>query len=468
MASRGSFSNKLGFILAAAGSAVGLGNIWKFPFEVGNGGGAAFVVLYLSFCFILCFPVMITEIAIGRKTSLNPVGAFNALGFKKWNFVGKLGLFCGVLILSFYNVVAGWAFGYFLEMLMGNFEIGQEFGTYIKDIFKVGSYAVIFMFTTAFIVSKGVSGGIEKAAKILMPTLILMILGLVVYAMTLENGMKGISFYLVPDFSEINITVIGGALRQAFFSLSLGMGALITYGSYVGKDDNIVSSAAYITLMDVGIAFIAGLMIFPFVAFNLGGNMQQVTEPGFGGPGLIFVTLPGVFETLGGIWGVIIGSFFFLLLSFAALTSTVSLLEVPVAYVVDEHKVNRTKAVWIVAGFIFLFGIPSLLSGGYSEFFSNFSRIIGVPNEIDADFLSFVAATADVLLLLGGCLIVFFAGYIWKKHNLHEEIAQGYTNYDSSFVKKFLNLSILVLCPVLLAILFIMVLLNNFFGFSII
>lgn len=468
MASRGSFSNKLGFILAAAGSAVGLGNIWKFPFEVGNGGGAAFVVLYLTFCFILCFPVMITEIAIGRKTSLNPVGAFSALGFKNWNIVGKLGLFCGVLILSFYNVVAGWAFGYFIEMLMGNFEIGQAFGEYIKDIFKVGAYAIVFMFSTAFIVSKGISGGIEKAAKILMPTLIVMILGLVVYAMTLPNAMKGISFYLVPEFSEIDMGVIGGALRQAFFSLSLGMGALITYGSYVGKDDNIVSSAAYITLMDVGIAFIAGLMIFPFVAFNLGGDMQQVTEPGFGGPGLIFVTLPGVFENIGGVLGILVGSFFFLLLSFAALTSTVSLLEVPVAYVVDEHKVGRTKAVWLVAGVIFLIGIPSLLSGGYSEFFSNFSRIIGVADTIDADFLSFVAATADVLLLLGGCLIVFFAGYIWKKHNLNAEIAQGYKGYDNSFVKTFLNFAITILCPILLALLFVMVLLNNFFGISII
>ena len=343
MASRGNFSSKAGFILAAAGSAVGLGNIWKFPFEVGNGGGAAFVVLYLLFCFLLCFPVMVSEIAIGRHTMRNPVGAFDALGFKKWNFVGKLGLICGVLILSFYNVVAGWAFGYFIEMLFGNFEIGQNFGGYIKDIFRVGSYAIVFMLTTAFIVSKGISGGIERAAKILMPTLIVMILGLVIYAATLPNAMKGISFYLVPDFSEINITVIGGALRQAFFSLSLGMGALITYGSYVSKNDNIISSAAYITLMDVGIAFIAGLMIFPFVAFNLGGDMSQVSQPGFGGPGLIFVTLPGVFETLGSVWGVIIGSFFFLLLSFAALTSTVSLLEVPVAYVVDEHKVNRNK-----------------------------------------------------------------------------------------------------------------------------
>ncbi len=467
MASRGGFSNKLGFILAAAGSAVGLGNIWKFPFEVGNGGGAAFVLLYLSFCFILCFPVMITEIAIGRKTSLNPVGAFNALGFKNWNIVGKLGILCGVLILSFYNVVAGWAFGYFVEMVQGHFDIGQKFGGFISNIVKVGGYAVIFMFSTAFIVSKGVSGGIEKAAKILMPTLIIMILGLVAYAMTLPNATKGISFYLVPDFSEININVIGGALRQAFFSLSLGMGALITYGSYVGKDDNIVSSAAYITLMDVGIAFIAGLMIFPFVAFNLGGDMQQVTEPGFGGPGLIFVTLPSVFENIGGALGIIIGSLFFLLLSFAALTSTVSLLEVPVAYVVDEHKVNRNKAVWLVAGIIFILGIPSLLSGGYSEFFSNFSRIIGVPEVIDGDFLSFVAALADVLLLLGGCLIVFFAGHVWKKHNLDAEISQGFEGYEKSFVKKFLNFTITILSPIILAILFILVFFNNFIGIDI-
>ena len=194
MAPRGGFSSRIGFIAAAAGSAVGLGNIWGFPYEVGEGGGAAFVVIYLFFCFILCFPVMATEIAIGRKTQLNPVGAFNALGYNKWNWIGKMGILAGVLILSFYNIIAGWAFGYILEMVAGNFAIADEFGEYIKDVIKVGAYGAVFMGTTAYVVSKGISGGIEKAAKLLMPTLIIMMLVIVGYSMTLPNASDDLNF----------------------------------------------------------------------------------------------------------------------------------------------------------------------------------------------------------------------------------------------------------------------------------
>ncbi|MEO1049205.1 MAG: sodium-dependent transporter [Bacteroidota bacterium] len=462
MANRGGFSSRLGFIAAAAGSAVGLGNIWKFPFEVGNGGGAAFVVIYLTFCFVLCFPVMVTEIAIGRKTSLNPVGAFKALGYKNWAFVGKLGIISGVLILSFYNVVAGWAFGYFLEMVSGNFGIGGEFGTFVSDWAKVGGYAIIFMISTAFIVSRGISGGIEKAAKILMPTLIIIILSLVVYSLTLENSFKGIEFYLVPDFSKITANVVFSALGQAFFSLSLGMGALITYGSYVGKKENIVTSAALITLADVGIAFIAGLMMFPLVAFMNGGDMSNVGE---GGAGLIFATLPGVFETLGPTLGIIIGSLFFLLLSFAALTSTVSLLEVPVAYVVDEHNIQRNRAVWLVAIVIFVVGLPSLLANGASGFFTNFITYFGA--EKATDFMTFVGHIAnDSFLPLGGCVIVFFAAYIWKKENLMNEIEIGFDGFRQKFISKYIDFAISYLCPLILAILFVLTVLNRFFDIN--
>ncbi|MFK7953023.1 MAG: sodium-dependent transporter [Ekhidna sp.] len=459
MSARGNFSSRIGFILAAAGSAVGLGNIWKFPFEVADGGGAAFVIIYLLFAFVLCFPVMVTEVAIGRKTEKNPIGAFNSLGFKRWNIIGKFGILCGVLILSFYNVVAGWAFGYFLEMIMGNFGIGENFGVFTSDVIKVLGYAIIFMFSTAFIVSKGVSGGIEKLAKILMPTLIIMILSLVVYSFTLPNAIEGVKYYLVPDLSKLtNVNTIGGALRQAFFSLSLGMGALITYGSYLSKNENIVSSSALITLFDVGIAFIAGLMMFPLVAYNLGGDMSDVQ----GGAGLIFVTLPGVFETLGPTLGVVVGGFFFLLLSFAALTSTVSLLEVPVSYVVDEHKVSRNKAVIIMSIIIFVIGLPSLVGNGYSDFFTNYFTLPGG----SSDFMTLVGYITDVLLMFGGFLIVTFAAYVWKKENLSEEISQGYEGYDKSFVKKFLNFCISYLCPVLLGLLFLMVVFNNFFGIN--
>lgn len=456
---RGEFNTRLGFILAAAGSAVGLGNIWKFPFEVGNGGGAAFVVIYLIFCFLLCFPVMVAEIAIGRKTRRNPVGAFNALNTRNWNFIGKLGLLSGFLILSFYNVVAGWAFGYFIEMLLGNFEIGGQFGNFIKDWLKIGIFGIIFMSMTAYIVSHGVQRGIEKAASILMPSLIIIMVLLLVYSLTLDGAIDGLRFYLVPDFSKISGQVIYSALGQAFFSLSLGMGALITYGSYLSKRQNIVSSAAMITLMDVGIAFLAGLMLFPLV-------FSQGLEP-TGGAGLIFVTLPGVFESFGPNMGVIVGALFFLLLSFAALTSTVSLLEVPVSYMVDEHKVKRKKAVWMMATLIFIIGIPSLLSNGASSFWSNFIDIIGLSRDgmTDFSFMTFVGWLAnDTFLPFGGMCISFYAAYIWKKHNLTEEIGHGYKNYAGSAVEKFINFSISYLAPVVLAIIFVLTVLNRFFG----
>jgi neurotransmitter:Na+ symporter, NSS family len=454
---RGGFSSRLGFILAAAGSAVGLGNIWKFPFEVGQGGGAAFVVMYLVFCFVLCFPVMVAEIAIGRKTQLNPVGAFKSLGYKNWAIVGYLGLASGVLILSFYNVVAAWAFGYFVEIVMGHFDIGQRFGEFTADWITVGAYSVIFMVGTAFVVSRGVSGGIEKAAKILMPTLFIMIIALIIYALTLPNAMDGIRFYLVPDFSQITGTVVYSALGQAFFSLSLGMGALITYGSYVSKNDNIVSSAASITLMDVGVATLAGFMIFPFV-FSQGIQTD-------GGPGLIFVTLPGIFESLGAVFGVLVGGLFFLLLSFAAFTSTISLLEVPTAYMVDEQKIKRSKATWIVAIIIFLVGIPSMLSAGAVDSLTNFITLKGAGDKGFMDFVALIAS--DTFLPLGGFMISVFTAYVWKKENFNLEMANGDEEITGSFLQKYVDFAIGYICPLLLGTIFIITVLDNFLGIRI-
>ena len=454
---RGGFSSRLGFILAAAGSAVGLGNIWKFPFEVGQGGGAAFVVMYLVFCFVLCFPVLVAEIAIGRKTQLNPVGAFKALGYKNWAIVGYLGLASGVLILSFYNVVAAWAFGYFVEMVLGHFDIGQRFGEFTADWITVGSYSIVFMIGTAFVVSRGVSGGIEKAAKILMPTLFVMIVALILYALTLPNAMDGIRFYLVPDFSQITGQVVYSALGQAFFSLSLGMGALITYGSYVSKKDNIVSAAAAITLMDVGVATLAGFMIFPFV-FSQGIETT-------GGPGLIFITLPGIFESLGTTLGVVVGALFFLLLSFAAFTSTISLLEVPTAYMVDEKKIERKKATWIVAVIIFIVGIPSMLSAGAVDSLSSFVNLPGAGEQSFMDFVALIAS--DTFLPLGGFLIAVFTAYVWKKENFNLELANGDEDIRGSWLQSYVDFAISYICPVLLGTIFIITVLDNFLGIEI-
>ncbi|MCG8325950.1 MAG: sodium-dependent transporter, partial [Thiotrichales bacterium] len=342
-------------------------------------------------------------------------------------------------------------------------EVAKHFGAFASNTLKTGLYATIFMVITAIIVSKGISNGIERLARVLMPTLIIMILCLVGYSFTLPNAFAGVKFYLIPDLSEINASVISGALRQAFFSLSLGMGALITFGSYLSREENIVSSSAIITLSDVGIAFIAGFMIFPLVAFNNGGDMSMV-QSDQAGPGLIFVTLPGIFETLGPGLGRIVGSFFFLLLSFAALTSTVALLEVPVSYVIDEFNIKRPSAVILMATLIFIIGIPSLLSHGASHFFSTWFKMPGG----SSDFTSLAILTADVILLFGGFFIVFFAAHIWRKENLHTEIAEGNRGYLGSKVHGFLHISIGYIAPALLAVLFFVVLLNNYFGISIV
>jgi len=454
---RDRFSSRLGFILAAAGSAVGLGNIWKFPFEVGQGGGAAFVFIYLIFCFVLCFPVMVAEIAIGRKAQLNPVGAFKALGYSNWVFIGYLGVICGVLILSFYNVVAAWAFGYFIDILFGHFLSGEiAFNEFVSDYIKIGAYSILFMGGTAFIISRGITEGIEKAAKIIMPLLLIMILILIIYALTLPNAIEGIKFYIIPDFTQITGKVIYSALGQAFFSLSLGMGAIITYGSYFSKDSNIIHSAIAITLMDVGVAFLAGFMIFPFVFY------QGIETTG--GAGLIFMTLPRVFEALGPQLGIIIGSLFFLLLSFAALTSTISLLEVPTAYLVDEKKIPRKTATWIAAIIVFIIGVPSLLSNGAIESLTHFVTLKGAGEKSFMDFIGLIAN--DTFLPLGGFLLSIFVSYVWKKENLNKEIALGTDGSSGNWVEGYVDIALTYICPLLLGAMFTITVLDNFFGIS--
>jgi len=466
MAARGSFDSRLGFILASAGSAVGLGNIWKFPFEVGAGGGAAFVFIYLICCFVLCYPVMVAEIAIGRKTQKNAVGAFKALGFKNWSIVGYLGVISGLVILSFYNVVAAWALGYFVEMVTGNFSVSTAFGAFTSDWLKISIYAIAFMGGTAWVVSKGISGGIERASKILMPLLLIMVLGLVAYALTLPHAMAGLKFYLQPDFSKVTPKVVYNALGQAFFSLSLGMGALITFGSYVDRKTNIVSAAAIITIADVSVAVLAGLMMFPFVSYLNGGDAEAIKNVS-GGPGFIFITLPGIFESLGPILGRIIGGAFFLLLSFAAFTSTISLLEVPTAYVVDEKKIGRTKATILVASFVFIIGIPSLLSQGAVDWLGSFITLQGQKQSMS--FLDFVAlVSSDTFLPLGGFLISVFTAYVWRKRNFNEEMAAGDDSLKGSWLQAYVDFSISYICPVILGVMFVVTVLDSYFGFSII
>jgi len=435
---RGQWSSRLGFILAAAGSAIGLGNIWRFPYVAGENGGAAFVLLYLIFVIVIGIPYMFAELALGRSVQRNPVGAIEAIRpGSPWKLVGYLGVFTGVGILSFYGVVAGWTFGYIFKMAFG--EPG-EFGAFIADPWMVIFLFGLFIFITAGIVHGGVEGGIERWSKILMPILFVLLIGLIIYANTLPGAGEGLAFYLKPDFSKLTGKVALEALGQAFFSLSLGMGLMITYGSYLSKKENIISSALYIGLFDTLIAIMAGLIIFPAL-FAMGAQPDS-------GPALVFIVLPKLFMEMPG--GAVVGVFFFILLSVAALTSTISLLEVQVAFLVDEHKIPRTKVVWFAAGFTFLIGIPSALSQGASDFFTNISLL---PARLSSpDFLSqmsFVFGTFS--LAFGALMLSIFIGWVWGVKNASAEIMQGSpafskTQYLWSFmIRYFIPLIVFIL-----------------------
>lgn len=458
---RGSFSSRIGFIAAAAGSAVGLGNIWKFPYEVGANGGAAFLIVYLFCAFIICMPIMVAEVTMGRHAQLNPYGTFKKLGGKNWGWVGLFGILAGVMILSFYNVVAGWAFGYFLQISFSDLLTEPDYIVYFKrytaNVTDNLFFSLAFMVATALIVVGGVQKGIERWTKILMPSLVIIILLLIIYSLTLDNAMKGIEFYLLPDFSKLNLNVLYTALSQAFFSLSLGMGALITYGSYFSKKDNIVSSAALVTTADMTIAFLAGMLIFPLVYF------QGI--PPSEGPGLVFVVLPGVFEAMGPVLGRIVGGGFFLLLCFAALTSTISLLEVPVSYVTDQYKMSRKKVVWILALGIFVLGLPSMLGHGAVPFFTSFVTYGGETK----DFMTVVIEVfSDLGLPLGGLLISLFVAYRWRIYRFSDEIEHGHPNFRGSIEERFVTIMLRFVSPLFIGFIVIATLLERFFGYSVV
>jgi NSS family neurotransmitter:Na+ symporter len=413
---RGQWSSKIGFIFAASGSAIGLGNIWRFPYVAGENGGAAFVLLYIIFVILIGLPYMFAELALGRSAQKNPVGAIDKIKPNSiWKMVGLVGVLTGIGILSFYGVIAGWTFGYIFKMISGN--VG-EFREFVSDPFMVLLLFAVFMLITTMIVYGGVERGIERWSKILMPILFILLIGLIIYANTLEGSGSGLKFYLQPDFSKITGRTMLAALGQAFFSLSLGMGLMITYGSYVSKKDNLISSAFYIGLFDTLIAIMAGLIIFPAL-FAMGESPSA-------GPSLVFVVFPKLFTQMPG--GLVVGTFFFILLSVAALTSTISLLEVPVAYMVDEKKVNRKKIVWAVALFTYIIGIPSALSQGASEFFTELSIL---PDRLSsADFLGHMSFIwGDFSLAFGAFLLSIFVGWIWGGSKAANEIEQGSPNF---------------------------------------
>lgn len=367
MKERSSFTNRIGFVLAAAGSAVGLGNMWRFPYLAAKYGGGAFLIIYIILAVTFGFSLMITEIALGRKTRLSCIEAFQKLD-KRFTFLGWLSALVPVIITPYYCVIGGWVVKYFVEFLKGNMVHMADdsyFGNFIGSggagIFENPMFwFILFVLMTSGVVLFGVDRGIEKASRILMPVLVLLSLGVAIYTLTLPGSMEGLKYYLLPDFSDVSVTTVLAAMGQLFYSMSLAMGIMITYGSYMKKDDNLERSVGQIELFDTGIAILAGLMIVPaVVAFN-GGDASLIR--GKAGPGLMFGILPKVFEsmTLGGV----IGGAFFLLVFFAALTSSISLMETVVSIVQDKAKLNHKTATLVCAAVIFLIGIPSCLGYG--------------------------------------------------------------------------------------------------------
>ncbi len=411
---RGIWGSKLKFILAAAGSAIGLGNVWRFPTYTGLHGGAAFVLLYIVAVCIVGIPLLIAELTIGRGTKRNPVGAFKTLSpGSPWIYVGFLGIFTGVFILSYYSVIAGWVIGYIFVTAFGSFKGGEE--EMVSKIFQSVSanpiipmlllFAIIAI--TVYIISRGVQKGIEGWTKILMPILFLLLICLAIRSLTLPGASKGLQFYLAPDFSKIDSSVILGAIGQALFSLSLGMGTMLTYGSYLSKKEDLFSSSIWVAFADTGVAFTAGLVIFPAL-FTIHGLSPAE------GPSLIFKVLPFIFTKIPG--GLLFGTAFFILLSIAAITSTISLLEVPTSYLIDEKKWKRWKASIFIGLLSFIIGVPSALSMGQVKFLSSIP-IFGT------DFLSFMDLIwGNLSLIIGSFLIAIFVGWRWGVKNAVNEI----------------------------------------------
>ena len=444
---RDGFGTKLGIIAAAAGSAIGLGNIYRFPCEVGENGGAAFLLVYLAVVIFLGIPVMLSELVIGRRSQSNSVGAFKKLAPNtKWPFVGYMGVLCGFLIFAFYSTVSGWTLEYIVKSVTNSFHgkdlatIQQEFSAFHDMGWRNVMWQCIFIFLTGFVIIRGVQNGIEKTSKILMPVLLAILIILGIRSMLLPGAKEGLVFLFKPDFSKITGKVLIEALGQGFFSLSLGMGVLITYGSYVKKDDNLTSTAFSVVIADTAIAILAGLVIFP-AAFSFGVKPEA-------GMGLVFNTLPMLFNQMaGGYWFCLI---FFVLLAIAALTSTISLLEVLVAYLSEELHLKRQWATVIACAGSMLLGTFASLS-----LMSNTPFAIGGHSVFDLlDFTS-----SNVLLPLGGVAIVVFVGWKLGKAKFFEEL----TNEGAlkASLKKFFFFIIRYVAPIAIAIVFISGLINK-------
>ena len=445
MDNRGNFGSRIGLVLATAGSAVGLGNIWRFPFTTGQNGGAAFIIIYIICILMLGLPGMISEFIIGRHAATNAVRAYGVISGKRvWRVVGVMGILCSTIILGFYSVVAGWCLQYLYASVAGQIKgdssyVARYFTEFSSDIAMPVVWAMVFIIITHFVIVKGVRKGIEKASKLMMPTLFVLLLIIVAASCMLPNAISGIKFLFYPDFSKLSSNVMLEALGQAFFSLSLGTACLCTYSSYFSKRTNLVNAALQIALIDTMIAVLAGLMIFP-AAFSVGVKPDA-------GPSLIFITLPNVFQQAFAsmpLVGYVISILFYALLALAALTSTISMHEIGTAFFHEELKRPRRHAAWIVTITAIMIAIVSSLScGAYPQL-----TVFGMSM---MDFFDFL--TANILLPAGALLTCIYVGWVVPRSTVMTE----FTNRHTVCIKLFPAFLFMVrfVCPICITLVFL-------------
>ena len=468
-ANREHFSSRLGFILAAAGSAVGIGNLVGFPVSATKNGGGAFLLVYALFVAFICLPVMMAEMAMGRKAQQDPYGAYKTLSGndKTWSFAGMLAVLTPFMIAVFYMVITVWIFGYLAQTAMGNLDTladPNHFGQFINQS-SVFWYMLLVGVIVNLILVGGVKQGIEKAAKFLMPALFVLLIGLVAYVLTLDNAMAGVRYYVIPDFSKMNASVLNGALSQAFFSLSLGMGILMTYASYISKKEDIVGGAKMVAVTDSLVAFIAGLMVLPAIfSFNPATNPDELSESSVS---MIFVYLPKILlaiqSDIGYTGASIVAFVFFLLVFFAAITSLVSIIEVPTAALIEEKKVSRKTALMILAGSTGALTVLCTMSFGMVDWLTQFMSYGGAPKSL---FDLVYDVFYDTILPLNGLMVCLFVIYRWKKIKLSDELSQGCDGYKGSFTEKYVNFSLSTFIPVILLIIFVNTVATKFFAVS--
>lgn len=396
---RSSFSGKLGFVLAAAGSAVGLGNLWRFPYLAAKYGGGIFLLVYLILAVTFGYALMVAEISIGRKTGLSAIGAFRKLD-KRYTFIGYLAALVPIIILPYYCVIGGWVVKYFTAFVSGQASAAAQDGYFEGFISKTGEpivWLAIFILLTAVVVFLGVEKGIEKVSKVLMPALVLLSVVIAIYAITMPGALEGVRYYVLPDFSNFSIMTVVAAMGQLFYSMSLAMGIMITYGSYMKKNVDLEKSVSQIEVFDTGIAFIAGLMIVPSVFVFSGGDAAAINA----GPGLMFVTLPKVFSSMP--MGTVLGGAFFVLVLFAALTSSISLMETIVSIVQDKLHWGRRLSCLIVTLFALAVALPSSLG------FGAWSSVTPMGMSF-LDFFDFISNS--LLMPVVAFLTCFFVGYV--------------------------------------------------------